>query len=209
MKRTPLRTGGSSCLCVTGIQILWNRNVWSIVKHFKHSGNKSLQGGCHQYGTQGMPEGFSKAPEPSGSSCGCSGILLFRLLLFLLSFWSSWSINVVVQAITLLDACVNNCGRYFLLEVYSSIQQVSYFDKMLTQIASREFETEFRKLLGKSHPKVAEKLKAMLKRWKWNPIVGSDASETHWWNWIGGRRVSLVRTPSTASSHPFTQISSE
>jgi len=56
--------------------------------------------------------------------------------------------HVVVQAITLLDACVNNCGRYFLLE-----------------IASREFETEFRKLLGKSHPKVAEKLKAMLKRW--------------------------------------------
>jgi len=56
--------------------------------------------------------------------------------------------HVVVQAITLLDACVNNCGRYFLLEV-----------------ASREFETEFRKLLGKSHPKVAEKLKAMLKRW--------------------------------------------
>ena len=75
-----------------------------------------------------------------------------------------WIHIVVVQAITLLDACVNNCGRYFLLEVYSSIQQVSYFDKMLTQIASREFETEFRKLLGKSHPKVAEKLKAMLKR---------------------------------------------
>lgn len=55
---------------------------------------------------------------------------------------------MVMQAITLLDACVNNCGRYFLLEV-----------------ASREFETEFKKLLSKSHPKVAEKLKAMLKRW--------------------------------------------
>jgi len=56
--------------------------------------------------------------------------------------------HVVIMAITLLDACVNNCGRYFLLEV-----------------ASREFEGEFRKLLAKSHPKVAEKLKAMLKRW--------------------------------------------
>jgi len=56
--------------------------------------------------------------------------------------------HVVMQAITLLDACVNNCGRYFMLEV-----------------ASREFETEFRKLLAKSHPKVGEKLRAMLRRW--------------------------------------------
>lgn len=56
--------------------------------------------------------------------------------------------HVVLQAITVLDACVNNCGRSFLLEV-----------------ASREFETEFKKLLTKSHPKVVEKLKAMLKTW--------------------------------------------
>lgn len=56
--------------------------------------------------------------------------------------------HVVMQAITLLDACVNNCGRYFLLE-----------------IASREFETEFKKLLQKSHPKIQEKLKQMLKTW--------------------------------------------
>jgi len=56
--------------------------------------------------------------------------------------------HVVMQAITLLDACVNNCGKYFLLEV-----------------ASREFENEFKKLLSKSHPKIAEKLKSMLKRW--------------------------------------------
>jgi len=56
--------------------------------------------------------------------------------------------HVVMQAITLLDACVNNCGKYFLLEV-----------------ASREFENEFKKLLSKSHPKIVEKLKSMLKRW--------------------------------------------
>jgi len=56
--------------------------------------------------------------------------------------------HVVLQAITLLDACVNNCGKYFLLEV-----------------ASREFENEFKKLLSKSHPKIVEKLKSMLKRW--------------------------------------------
>ena len=53
-----------------------------------------------------------------------------------------------MQAITLLDACVNNCGKYFLLEV-----------------ASREFENDFKKLMTKSHPKIVEKLKAMLKRW--------------------------------------------
>jgi len=56
--------------------------------------------------------------------------------------------HVVMQAITLLDACVNNCGKYFLLEV-----------------ASREFENDFKKLLSKSHPKIVEKLKSMLKRW--------------------------------------------
>jgi len=56
--------------------------------------------------------------------------------------------HVVMQAITLLDACVNNCGKYFLLEV-----------------ASREFENDFKKLISKSHPKIVEKLKSMLKRW--------------------------------------------
>ncbi|XP_058119806.1 signal transducing adapter molecule 2 [Anopheles ziemanni] len=56
--------------------------------------------------------------------------------------------HVVMKAITLLDACVNNCGKQFHLEV-----------------ASREFETEFKKLLQKSQPKVNTKLKLTLKQW--------------------------------------------
>lgn len=46
--------------------------------------------------------------------------------------------HVVMQAITLLDACVSNCGKAFHLE-----------------IASREFQNEFLRLLGKSQPKVS------------------------------------------------------
>lgn len=56
--------------------------------------------------------------------------------------------HVVMQAITLLDACVSNCGKQFHLE-----------------IASRDFETEFRKLLQKSQPKVNTRLKLCLKKW--------------------------------------------
>uniref|UniRef100_U5EWZ4 Putative signal transducing adaptor protein stam/stam2 n=1 Tax=Corethrella appendiculata TaxID=1370023 RepID=U5EWZ4_9DIPT len=56
--------------------------------------------------------------------------------------------HVVMQAITLLDACVKNCGKSFHLE-----------------IASREFETEFKKLLTKSQQKVQNELKLCLKKW--------------------------------------------
>lgn len=51
----------------------------------------------------------------------------------------------------LLDACVNNCGKEFHLE-----------------IASREFEQEYRKLLKRSQPKIADSLKVMLKKWAEN-----------------------------------------
>jgi len=60
--------------------------------------------------------------------------------------------HVVLQAITLFDACVNNCGKNFLLEV-----------------ASRHFEQEYRKLLAKNLPqKVADRLKSLLKKWAEN-----------------------------------------
>lgn len=49
----------------------------------------------------------------------------------------------------LLDACVSNCGKPFLLE-----------------IASREFEGELKKLItSRSQPQIAEKTKALLKKW--------------------------------------------
>ncbi|XP_063702330.1 signal transducing adapter molecule 1 [Culicoides brevitarsis] len=57
--------------------------------------------------------------------------------------------HVVMRAITLLDACVNNCGKSFHLE-----------------IASRDFETEFKRLLTKhSSPEICQKLRLSLKKW--------------------------------------------
>ncbi|SPP81732.1 signal transducing adapter molecule 1 [Drosophila guanche] len=59
--------------------------------------------------------------------------------------------HVVMQAITLLDACSNNCGKPFHLEV-----------------ASRDFETEFRRLLTRAEPKVSLKMRQVLKNWAEN-----------------------------------------
>jgi len=65
--------------------------------------------------------------------------------------------HVVLQAITLLDACVNNCGKEFRLEV-----------------ASREFENEFKRLLSRSQPKVQEKLRGVLKSWAEGEFKGDS-----------------------------------
>jgi len=56
--------------------------------------------------------------------------------------------HVSIQALTLLDACVNNCGKPFQLE-----------------LCTREWINDARNLLQKCHPKVSEKLKELIEKW--------------------------------------------
>lgn len=51
----------------------------------------------------------------------------------------------------MLDACIKNCGRFFHLE-----------------IASRDFETEFHRLLTKVSSPVSQKMRVSLKKWAEN-----------------------------------------
>lgn len=59
--------------------------------------------------------------------------------------------HVAMQAVTVLDACIKNCGKTFHLE-----------------IASRDFETEFQRLMQKVSPPVAQKMRSSLKKWAEN-----------------------------------------
>lgn len=81
-----------------------------------------------------------KAKATSQSSKDCLRSIMKRL--------GHQDPHVALQACTLLDACVKNSGRNFLLEV-----------------ASRDFEQEYKKLIMKSHQRVSDKMKELLQKW--------------------------------------------
>lgn len=75
--------------------------------------------------------------------------------------------HVAIQAITLLDSCIKNCGKTFHLE-----------------IASRDFENEFQRLMTRNSAPVAEKMrvwvifKIFIEKWFFYLLY----SNLFWWN---------------------------
>lgn len=75
-------------------------------------------------------------------------ITVITIYLFTIYKLNRQLINFIYYYLQLLDACSNNCGKVFHLE-----------------IASRDFEAELKKLLGRTQQKIVDKTRVLLKKW--------------------------------------------
>ncbi|KAJ6666783.1 hypothetical protein lerEdw1_020508 [Lerista edwardsae] len=82
--------------------------------------------------------------------------------------------HVAMQALTLLGACVSNCGKIFHLEVCSRdfasevsnvLNKVMYFELLKIENYSVGVNDSKVKARRQGHPKVCEKLKALMVEW--------------------------------------------
>ncbi|XP_024086024.1 signal transducing adapter molecule 1-like isoform X2 [Cimex lectularius] len=96
--------------------------------------------------------------------------------------------HIVLQAITLLDACINNCGKTFQLEV-----------------ASRDFDSEMKKVVKRWLPSspVGGKLRVLIKKWSESDLKNDDQLSlmTSMWSRMRSEGIDLTihSDPSTST----------